>query len=65
MRDRLLSKFKKMQRNYPKPSLAFLNFITKKEIIDYNYTNNADLAKEIITEVHNYMQNDIFGLLPN
>lgn len=30
LRDRLLSKFKKMQRNYPKTSLSFLNFITKK-----------------------------------
>lgn len=30
LRDRLLSKFKKMQRNYPKPSLTFLSFITKK-----------------------------------
>lgn len=53
-----------MQRNYPRYTLTFLNFITKKDTIDYNYSNNPDLAKEIINEVYNYMHNDIFKLLP-
>jgi len=41
LRDKLLSKFKKMQRNYPKASLSLLNFISRKEITDFNYTNNT------------------------
>lgn len=65
LRDRLLSKFKKMQRNYPRGSLSLLNFISRKEIIDFNYTNNTELSKEIIDEVHSYMINDIFKLLPS
>lgn len=65
LRDKLLSKFKKMQRNYPKASLSLLNFISKKEITDFSYTNNTELSKQIIDEVHNYMLNDIFKILPN
>jgi len=30
-----------MQRNYPKASLSLLNFISRKEITDFNYTNNT------------------------
>jgi hypothetical protein len=53
-----------MQRNYPKASLSLLNFISRKEITDFNYTNNTELSKEIINEVHNYMLNDISQNLP-
>jgi hypothetical protein len=45
LRDKLLSKFKKMQKNYPKASLSLLNFISKKEIIDFNFSNNSELSK--------------------
>lgn len=45
LRDRLLSKFKKMQRNYPKTSLSLLNFISRKEITDFSYANNTELSQ--------------------
>lgn len=62
LRDRLISSFKKMQRNFP--TTNFFSFIHKRPS-EFEYPLNKQLAREIITEVHNYISNDIFRLLPS
>lgn len=42
LRDKLISKFKKMQRNYP--SISLFSFISKKGNSLFEYNNNKELA---------------------
>lgn len=46
LRDRLISKFKKMHRNYP--STTFFNFMQKKQE-EFEYPVNIELAREILS----------------
>ena len=62
LRDRLISRFKKMHRNYP--STSFFSFMSKKNV-DFEYPVNVDLSREIIQEVNSYMKSEISELLPD
>ena len=43
-----------MHKNYPKSSKLF-GFMTKKHI-EFDFTSNNETAREIISEVHNYLR---------
>jgi hypothetical protein len=51
-----------MQRNYP--STSFFGFLSKKTI-DFEYPVNIELAREVLSEVYNYVDKDIYRLLPD
>jgi hypothetical protein len=37
----------------------------QKKATEFSFPVNKELAKEILSEVHSYIENDIFRLLPN
>lgn len=51
-----------MSKNFP--STSFFSFMQQKTE-DFQYPVNIELAREILTEVFNYVDKEIYGLLPN